>query len=226
MMLKRCTKCEEEKSVEKFYMRVNGAGKEVPRGSCKACESHSHKMRAKRKKVTPKRKVCSRCHVRKKSSEFYRRAAALDGLFTECKQCNNGRKRDFCRDNREQVNAYGREFSAQPDQKRKKKEYCEANREVNRRGCRAWYIRNRDKAAMKSDRRRLRETLAFVEPVSRRKVWERDDEACQICKSAVDFADMHLDHIIPISRGGEHSYANTQTTCATCNLSKGARTAS
>jgi 5-methylcytosine-specific restriction endonuclease McrA len=33
----------------------------------------------------------------------------------------------------------------------------------------------------------------------------------------------HVDHVVPLARGGEHSYANTQPACPPCNMSKGAR---
>jgi 5-methylcytosine-specific restriction endonuclease McrA len=33
----------------------------------------------------------------------------------------------------------------------------------------------------------------------------------------------HMDHIIPISRGGKHTLSNVQPLCAKCNLSKGAK---
>jgi 5-methylcytosine-specific restriction endonuclease McrA len=36
---------------------------------------------------------------------------------------------------------------------------------------------------------------------------------------------MHLDHIVPLARGGEHSYANTQPAHPTCNRRKGAKVA-
>ena len=31
----------------------------------------------------------------------------------------------------------------------------------------------------------------------------------------------HIEHIVPISRGGHHSAANVVPSCAKCNLSKG-----
>jgi 5-methylcytosine-specific restriction endonuclease McrA len=35
---------------------------------------------------------------------------------------------------------------------------------------------------------------------------------------------MHIDHVIPLARGGEHSYANAQAAHGPCNMRKGATT--
>ncbi|WP_431863023.1 HNH endonuclease [Microbacterium algeriense] len=37
-------------------------------------------------------------------------------------------------------------------------------------------------------------------------------------------AGFHLDHVMPIARGGSHSIGNLTAACARCNLSKGALT--
>jgi 5-methylcytosine-specific restriction endonuclease McrA len=42
-------------------------------------------------------------------------------------------------------------------------------------------------------------------------------------RKKVDPANWHLDHVVPLSRGGEHSYANVQVAHPFCNLSKGPR---
>jgi 5-methylcytosine-specific restriction endonuclease McrA len=41
------------------------------------------------------------------------------------------------------------------------------------------------------------------------------------CKECVDVDDWHLDHVKPLSKGGEHTYANVAH--PKCNLSKGAK---
>lgn len=59
-----------------------------------------------------------------------------------------------------------------------------------------------------------------VEPLI---VLELDDGVCGICGTDVDPFDFHIDHVIPLALGGEHSYANTQVAHSRCNKSKGAR---
>lgn len=71
--------------------------------------------------------------------------------------------------------------------------------------------------------RRARKVEAYVEHVDRRVVWERDSGICHICLLPADPHNWHLDHVFPLSRGGEHSYANVAVSHPTCNLRKGDR---
>ncbi|OYQ39552.1 homing endonuclease associated repeat-containing protein [Flavobacterium aurantiibacter] len=60
----------------------------------------------------------------------------------------------------------------------------------------------------------------------RYKVLSRDRFRCVKCGSspALDLAcKLHLDHIIPFSKGGLTTLENLQTTCSSCNLGKGNR---
>lgn len=67
--------------------------------------------------------------------------------------------------------------------------------------------------------------------VSATKVFQRDGWRCQLCGVKVrrlkgrrfDDRSPHLDHIIPLRAGGEHSYLNVQCLCRKCNLSKGSK---
>jgi 5-methylcytosine-specific restriction endonuclease McrA len=45
---------------------------------------------------------------------------------------------------------------------------------------------------------------------------------CACCRKRLPSA-FHVDHIRPLKLGGDHSNANMQLLCASCNLSKGAR---
>ena len=53
-----------------------------------------------------------------------------------------------------------------------------------------------------------------------REVWHRDEGRCVQCNSQKD---LHFDHIIPFSKGGNNTVRNIQVLCARCNLSKGNR---
>lgn len=56
-----------------------------------------------------------------------------------------------------------------------------------------------------------------------RRVFERDGWRCGLCGGHVEPEDASLDHVVPLSKGGEHSYANTQCTHWKCNNTKGAK---
>ena len=70
-------------------------------------------------------------------------------------------------------------------------------------------------------------TIEVFDPIE---IFERDEWICGICEERVDNAlvfphpmSKSLDHIEPISRGGDHSRANTQLAHLGCNIRKGAR---
>lgn len=53
-------------------------------------------------------------------------------------------------------------------------------------------------------------------------LWNSYPHVCGICGNQIDsFDEMHVDHIIPLSRGGKDILANLQLTHANCNLKKG-----
>lgn len=80
----------------------------------------------------------------------------------------------------------------------------------------------------KNHRRRAVTSTGKVNPYA---VFCRDAWTCQSCakptprsaRGTYDHNAPELDHVVPISKGGAHSYDNTQCLCRQCNLSKGAR---
>src|SRR5690349_3902972 len=53
-------------------------------------------------------------------------------------------------------------------------------------------------------------------PLNRRGVFARDGHRCQYCGGPAE----SLDHVIPKSRGGEHSWENVVAACRPCNVRK------
>ncbi len=53
---------------------------------------------------------------------------------------------------------------------------------------------------------------------TRSMIYKRDDNECQYCGSKTNLT---IDHVIPRSRGGEDTWENLVTCCASCNSKKG-----
>ena len=60
----------------------------------------------------------------------------------------------------------------------------------------------------------------------RERIIERDGRRCVYCDDDLSSAEIHMDHVIPESQGGETTYNNLQVTCRKCNLAKGVLTES
>ena len=55
----------------------------------------------------------------------------------------------------------------------------------------------------------------------RKRIIDRDGIHCVYCDEDLTNSEIHMDHVIPESQGGETSYNNLQVTCRKCNLAKG-----
>jgi hypothetical protein len=66
----------------------------------------------------------------------------------------------------------------------------------------------------KAERSKMSSRLRFL-------IFQRDHYTCRICgKSKYDKVKLHVDHIIPIAKGGKTEESNLQTLCEVCNLGK------
>lgn len=64
----------------------------------------------------------------------------------------------------------------------------------------------------------------LMTPELRRRIMERDGYTCRRCgRYMPDGNGLHIDHIVPVSKGGKTVPSNLQVLCAKCNLSKGAK---
>lgn len=78
----------------------------------------------------------------------------------------------------------------------------------------------------KTFRARCRKYGVRYEPVNRRMVYEKDKYKCYLCKCRVVISGEYrpdqatLDHILPLSLGGSHTYDNVRTCCMLCNSNR------
>ena len=101
------------------------------------------------------------------------------------------------------------------------------------RKCRADAVRiyqtDREAKVAEHHRRRARKNASPAERFSHLEVFDRNDWRCGLCGESVsrDLRHPHpmsasLDHIVPLSKGGAHTRANSQCAHLTCNVRKGA----
>ena len=61
----------------------------------------------------------------------------------------------------------------------------------------------------------------------RSRVFEKSGGLCAYCGTDIKYGgNWHIDHVIPISRGGKDEFENFAASCPTCNINKGDKTLS
>ena len=144
---------------------------------------------------------------------------------------------DECRtelDRKQKVEHYQRNLDACKDRsaqwyqdnsgqfKRTNSRWHAANRPKSNAAIKRWKANNPEKVRQADERRRALIFGAFVEDIDRNVVYNLKAGMCGICKKYI-LGKFHVDHIIPLSRGGEHSYANVQAAHPLCNQKKNAK---
>lgn len=154
-------------------------------------------------------KTCTKCKVEKPIEGFARNTKAKDGLQTHCKVCMAKANKD----RRDKANTDKVAAAARESRKAYMKAYNEKYRKEN----------HAHKLDLTHQWRVRQAGGQVIEEVDRSVVLERADGICQAeeCDRVITLKTMHLDHITPVSRGGEHSYVNTQALCGPCNILKG-----
>lgn len=174
-------------------------------------------------------KTCTECGHRRPLTEFYRKAAAKDGRTPQCKPCRKARDKKKYAANRtklvEQQKQYRRDNAAEL-KRRRKGQYARMTPQQKRTklaGNHRWLKNHPEKNANYVAKRRARvKNAPVIELIDRLTVYVNEDGVCYLCEKDVPVSGFHLEHVIPLSKGGEHSYRNVRIACPTCNSRKGA----
>lgn len=111
-----------------------------------------------------------------------------------------------------------REYSAQWYQRNRErrlaqcKRYQESHRPMYR------ILRGRRRVAMQCSKDEIKRIRDWAKRLAS-KTWIR----CYWCGIKVRFSECHIDHIVPVSKGGKHSSDNLCAACSPCNLKKHAK---
>jgi 5-methylcytosine-specific restriction endonuclease McrA len=104
---------------------------------------------------------------------------------------------------------------------------CEVCTTTARNNMASWYQRNTAQAIEGASRnaeiRRARQkNLAAYKVTARdwRRLCQRFDNRCAYCRKR---RPLQREHVVPISRGGQHSIGNLLPSCKSCNLTKGTK---
>jgi len=156
-------------------------------------------------------KRCCRCKEHLPLDEFYKNSAQHDGLHVYCKTCARAANRES--------------LARRPGYD---KRYYEAHKERLKVYSRDWKRKNNKRARelLKGYNHERRARLAGVpcdKTISMDILFVRDKGFCGICRNSVELQEASIDHIVPIARGGSHTWDNVQLSHLPCNLSKGAR---
>ena len=123
---------------------------------------------------------------------------------------------------RECVWEYNRKYRENnPDKEREHtRKWRENNPDKARESTRKWRERNPDRARAFANRRRARVAEVSVTTVTDREIERIYASPCAHAHLGDCDGPMHLDHIIPLSRGGRHAIGNLQPLCRFHNQSK------
>lgn len=196
-------------------------------------------------------KSCSRCMRIKPTSDFYRLKSGKPHSW--CKACVLAEQKARRERDPERAREIVRRSEARPEARERKRASDKSRQEKDPTGARdrqrKWREANPGKAAEKQKRyreshpekvaeyrrrynadgrsseqyhkHRARAHCSEAFHVTRRDLDRLRSGACYHCGSV---ADIVMDHVVPLARGGTHGIGNLAPMCADCNGSKGAKT--
>ena len=170
-------------------------------------------------------RTCSQCDLRLPISEFHKDRTATGGRRAKCKKCRIDNVKGWYQDNKERQAG-----------KEKKRRLANPEKYTEKESLR--YIKDREKriglATEHSHRRKARKLKTVIDKgISKKSLKKIFGTQCFYCKKEMDFSIgvgrkfnknmATIEHLIPLARGGEHTWENTVLACRHCNISKNAK---
>jgi len=190
-------------------------------------------------------KICSKCKAEKPLTEFHKDSRSSDLVYSQCKHCISIRNAVRYAADAEKNRARSAEYKRlNPDASKKsaakwrsenqeriavyKREWRVANIERARSSCAKWREINKD-MVIASNRSRKSALIGSLGTHSHQDVLSILAAQRARCANCLESLEMkgrnkyHVDHIMPLSRGGSNDKLNLQCLCPTCNMRKHAK---
>jgi len=161
-------------------------------------------------------RICNKCHQTKSLNEF-RLNARKSGLRRDCRDCERFYQRQYYNKNRVRLLKRGAEWrKANPEiVKALNQQYYDSNPERRKQQWLDYQKRHPDKVTARAAQYRALKRDAYIADCPQvRAIYK---EATRLRQQGLD---VHVDHIIPLSKGGEHAWYNLRIIDAKVNLRK------
>ncbi len=234
-MLKTCTRCKITKNISEFGKLSRN--KDGLRPACKECESktYSHYCKHNKKKLAAKDKRYQDNNKDKRKEYLKKNKDKISEKRKEYKKKNKDKitklNKEYRESNKEKIAKQGKEY--RDKNKERLKEYYEQNKEKRLKQVKEYSKTPKGKmvAINSANKRRFRKiytsdgTIPFsiTYPLTHelQTLLTLQKNKCYLCNCILE--KKHLDHYVPLSKGGTHSIDNVVWLCPTCNLSKSAK---
>lgn len=157
-------------------------------------------------------KFCKNCNV---NTEWY--------SGNGCKPCALKRHSEWAKKNRDKVNANSRRWNAENEEKKRNTNalYREQNQEKINQSRRKTRLVNPDSERIKAAKRRAykKQSIGQLSADIVSKLLVTQNGLCACCGVPL-LGVYHLDHVVPLSKGGHNSDGNVQLLLPKCNLEK------
>lgn len=210
-MTKKCTKCSEDKELENFYRQKAGRF-----GVCSVCKVCQRELANKWNKENKER---FRANLYKWRAENPQRLSEISKKSWHKNSKNwKEKRREWEMKNKDHLNAWHREWYMKNPEKVKmwaKRKYERMRQENLEKMKLMW----KEQGAF----RRLKGTQSYKKvPLQYLQELKEATKNCPYCENEI--IEYHLDHMVPLTRGGEHVKENLTFCCKKCNLSKNNKT--
>lgn len=228
---KVCFKCGRElpATTEYFYRRVD-SGKESLKNACKECSKKHDKEYYRQNQCQVKARHREYYSENKESISIHRKEHYANGGGKERKaqyyqdniQEIKAKRAEYRKENREKIRENMWKYYHERGGKEQHKLYRIANRPLINDLYNRYYHSDRGHAiiiTIKNRRWSLQnKLLSTLTPEEWLDTLEYFDNSCAYCGTSE--ADLHRDHVIPLSKGGFYVQSNLVPACKSCNSSK------